>query len=142
MRVIPNPVLGGFLAGTGWVLICGSFKVLTGLSSDATSFEQVLQDPLRLYLELTPGVAFGTALAYARRALPASRWVLPGFVAGGIAVWCVHMRHISANSMHAKASKHPFLNPVPQRLFECEQAGSKQAPLPLSCASTLALLVC
>ena len=31
VRFIPYPVLGGFLAGTGWLICIGSFKVMTGL---------------------------------------------------------------------------------------------------------------
>ena len=30
IRFIPYPVVGGFLAGTGWLLTVGSFKVMTG----------------------------------------------------------------------------------------------------------------
>ena len=40
VRVIPSPVLGGFLAGTGWVLLCGSYKVMTGLSADFDGISQ------------------------------------------------------------------------------------------------------
>jgi sulfate permease, SulP family len=28
IRFIPYPVIGGFLAGTGWLLVCGSFRVM------------------------------------------------------------------------------------------------------------------
>jgi sulfate permease, SulP family len=34
VRFIPYPVLGGFLAGTGWLIATGSFKVMTGDSLD------------------------------------------------------------------------------------------------------------
>lgn len=34
VRFIPYPVIGGFLAGTGWLLTRGSFKVMAGLHLD------------------------------------------------------------------------------------------------------------
>jgi SulP family sulfate permease len=29
IRYIPYPVIGGFLAGSGWLLVCGAFRVVT-----------------------------------------------------------------------------------------------------------------
>lgn len=32
IRFIPYPAVGGFLAGTGWLLVTGAYKVMTGRS--------------------------------------------------------------------------------------------------------------
>lgn len=32
IRYIPYPVIGGFLAGSGWLLVCGAMRVMTGRS--------------------------------------------------------------------------------------------------------------
>jgi sulfate permease, SulP family len=37
IRFIPYPVVGGFLAGIGWLFIQGSLKVMTGIPSTLTS---------------------------------------------------------------------------------------------------------
>lgn len=42
-RYIPYPVVGGFLAGTGWLLIRGSFEVVTGLPATLSSLGDLLK---------------------------------------------------------------------------------------------------
>ena len=45
MRYIPTPVVGGFLAGNGWLLVKGSIPVLTGYPSGAWSSSLLFSQP-------------------------------------------------------------------------------------------------
>lgn len=81
IRFIPYPVIGGFLAGTGWLLVKGAVKVMVG---HAPSFETIPE--LFTAAELVrwgPGAAFAVLLVVGMR-----RWkhvmTLPALLAGGI----------------------------------------------------------
>src|SRR5215831_7776497 len=84
VRLIPYPVCGGFLAGSGFLLLGGAFKVLTGQSLEWRAL------PL---LAAEPALAWGTAFAVAIALLVLTRavrhfLVLPGvFVAAVIAFY-------------------------------------------------------
>ena len=60
MRFIPYPVIGGFLAGSGLLILFGAAAVLVG--SGLASFDPArLMEPMRMALWL-PGLAFGILL--------------------------------------------------------------------------------
>lgn len=67
IRYIPYPVIGGFLAGSGWLLVRGSLRVMTG---QPLNFQSLLlfcrPEILRLWL---PGVVFGGLLFFILRRL-------------------------------------------------------------------------
>ncbi len=67
VRFIPYPVIGGFLAGTGWLLTKGALEVLAGRS-------------------LVPGTIFAVALLFTLRRF-GKVLLLPGFVLGSIALF-------------------------------------------------------
>lgn len=81
VRLLPSPVTGGFLAGTGWVLTSGAFKVLTGLTFTPSNALEALRSPELLTVGL-PGVALGLALAVGNRKI-GKFWVVPSFLLGG-----------------------------------------------------------
>ena len=81
VRLLPSPVTGGFLAGTGWVLTAGSFKVLTGLAAEPSSLMAAARSPELLTVVL-PGAALGLALAVGNRRI-GKFWVVPSFLLGG-----------------------------------------------------------
>ncbi len=56
VRFFPYPVIGGFLAGTGWLLVQGSFGTMTDYSLSLSNVRELLQ-PAQLLLWL-PGAAF------------------------------------------------------------------------------------
>jgi SulP family sulfate permease len=60
VRYIPYPVVGGFLAGTGWLMSKGALGVMTGISLNAENLPQLLA-PDKLFLWV-PGTMFGIAL--------------------------------------------------------------------------------
>lgn len=47
-RYIPYPVVGGFLAGTGWLLIRGSFEVVTGSPATFSTLSRLLEPEIIL----------------------------------------------------------------------------------------------
>lgn len=60
MRYMPYPVVGGFLAGIGWLLVQGSFSIMTGVSLSIAELPQLFTvDTLLL---AAPGIALTFAL--------------------------------------------------------------------------------
>lgn len=55
IRYVPFPIIGGFLAGTGWFIVAGSFLLMTGLPNLADP--RALFTPLAL-VQWLPGLAF------------------------------------------------------------------------------------
>lgn len=82
VRFVPYPVLGGFLAGTGWLLLTGAIQVVVGEGDAAGWFSA--ETPLWRAL---PSLAFAIALLIASRR--SSHWaILPGgIVLGAIAFY-------------------------------------------------------
>lgn len=58
VRFLPYPVMGGFLAGTGWLLVTGGIGVMAG-----TTGLQALMAP-ELLLRWLPGVLLGVLMAF------------------------------------------------------------------------------
>jgi SulP family sulfate permease len=59
-RFIPYPVIGGFLAGTGWLLVRGSFRSMADFSLSLSNVQALLQpDQLIVWL---PGLIFAFIL--------------------------------------------------------------------------------
>lgn len=74
-RFLPYPVVGGFIAGIGWLLVQGSFSVMTGAALSFADLQRLLS-PDKLLLA-APGVVLALTLLGAMR-----RWksvfILPG----------------------------------------------------------------
>ncbi|MCA0213248.1 MAG: cyclic nucleotide-binding domain-containing protein [Proteobacteria bacterium] len=83
VRYIPYPVIGGFLASTGWLIAAGALRVAVDLPGGPAMFTGVpaaLADP-RLWVTLV--LAGGCFVLLRRRSHPA---VLPGLLLGGMVV--------------------------------------------------------
>lgn len=65
IRFIPYPVVGGFLAGTGWLLLKGGIEMLSGVSLQISQLSFFL-NPNICFLWLS-GVLFGIALLFVSR---------------------------------------------------------------------------
>ncbi|MEB3230411.1 MAG: SulP family inorganic anion transporter [Leptolyngbyaceae bacterium] len=74
IRVIPYPVIGGFMAGTGWLLTKGFFQITTDNSLNWSSLLQLGQ-PAMLWRWL-PGFGFAIAILVATK-IWKPFWVLP-----------------------------------------------------------------
>jgi len=87
VRFTPYPVIGGFLAGSGWLLLTGSFRVISGQSFSLLSLEDMIASGT--IMAWLPCGFFGTityiAVRYTRHFL-----TLPGLVFSavvGFYVW-------------------------------------------------------
>ncbi|HNQ94276.1 MAG TPA: SulP family inorganic anion transporter [Anaerolineales bacterium] len=60
VRYIPYPVIGGFLAGTGWLLSLGAFGVMTNINLSPSTFPQLFM-PDNLF-NWIPGLVFAVIL--------------------------------------------------------------------------------
>ena len=80
MRYVPYPVISGFLGATGWLIVTGAFRVISGqrLSLDNWSW---VSDSHALK-QLFAGVAFAAVIAATTRRIRAA-YVLPLLLAGG-----------------------------------------------------------
>jgi SulP family sulfate permease len=86
MRYIPYPVIGGFMAGTGWLLAQGSISVTADYPLQWDTLGQLMQpDQILLWL---PGVVFGLALFVGVRGIDHYA-TMPGLLLGGLAVFFV-----------------------------------------------------
>jgi SulP family sulfate permease len=83
VRLLPYPVAGGFLAGSGFLVLAGAFKVLTG---------QALAWSTLGAISAVPGLAWAIALPVAVALLTLPRLlrhylVVPGIIVAGIALF-------------------------------------------------------
>lgn len=84
VRYMPYPVVGGFLAGTGWLLTLGGISIMTGAGLDLRALPTLL-DPAMLGRWL-PGFLFGClVLAAMRRG--SHPLLLPALLLGGTALF-------------------------------------------------------
>ena len=87
VRFMPYPVIGGFLAGTGWLLFKNGVNSATGMQLHLYNTLQLFE--LRL-THLLPAVAFGVALLVAVRVVKRPL-VIPAVIAIGLVVFVVGM---------------------------------------------------
>ncbi|MGB5136026.1 MAG: SulP family inorganic anion transporter [Prochlorococcaceae cyanobacterium] len=83
-RYLPFPVLGGFVAGSGALLVKGGLTVMLGVGADQLSWT-ALADPALLGRWL-PGLGFALLMTVAARRWPSWR-TIPTFLIGGIAAF-------------------------------------------------------
>jgi SulP family sulfate permease len=65
IRYIPYPVIGGFLAGSGWLLVIGGIRVMTGHPVSFKNLSSLLA--MGEVSRWLPGVAFGVGLFWVLR---------------------------------------------------------------------------
>jgi len=65
VRFTPYPVIGGFLAGSGWLLVTGSFRVISGESFSLLSMKNMIASGL--IMQWIPCAAFGIIAYFAVR---------------------------------------------------------------------------
>jgi sulfate permease, SulP family len=85
-QYIPFPVIGGFLAGTGLLLVLGAFRVMTDAPVSVATVRIVLQLP---WLATVPAFVVGLGLLVLTRVAAPSRFViiLPSMMLAGIALF-------------------------------------------------------
>lgn len=86
VRYMPYPVIGGFLAGMGWLLVRGSLSTMTGQVLSLETVQIYLQ-PEHL-IQWLPGIGAGLALFIGTR-LVRHYLTMPGLLLSGIALFFV-----------------------------------------------------
>ncbi len=84
VRFVPYPVIGGFLAGTGWLLVTGSFGVMSDYALTWRNIPALL-DPQQLVL-WGPGLAIALLLFFGLRRIR-HLLALPALLAGSLALF-------------------------------------------------------
>jgi SulP family sulfate permease len=84
VRFIPYPVIGGFLAGTGWLITRGSLEVMTGQSLSLAALPSLFQPDM--LFRWVPGAAFAVAVLFILRKYN-HFLIWPGIVLGGILIF-------------------------------------------------------
>ncbi|HEX2032066.1 MAG TPA: SulP family inorganic anion transporter [Actinomycetota bacterium] len=111
VRYIPYPVVGGFLAGTGWLLFKGGIELISGRSLTlATVSEFTRPDVL---LRWVPGLGFAFALLVVLRRY-AHFLILPVTVLGGVAAFYAVLLLAGGSPAEAQAEGW-LLGPFPGR---------------------------
>lgn len=65
IRFIPFPVIGGVIAGSGWLLTTGAFRVMTGLEMNLSFFSRMARP--EVLIQWLPGLLLGAAMFTACR---------------------------------------------------------------------------
>jgi len=84
VRYVPYPVIGGFLAGTGWLLAKGAVGVLTDVPVSISTLSEVAAEAAKWL----PGLAFALTVLWVTRRRPHPA-VIPLVSIGGIALFYV-----------------------------------------------------
>ncbi|MBI4781259.1 MAG: cyclic nucleotide-binding domain-containing protein [Oscillatoriophycideae cyanobacterium NC_groundwater_1537_Pr4_S-0.65um_50_18] len=120
IRFIPYPVVGGFLAGTGWLLSVGAMLLMTNLSLSLEQLPQLWQP--QVIWQWIPGSCFGILLVIVLRRY-SHVLLMPGLIIGGIALFYLVLFMTQTSVAEAQAYG-LLLGPFPE--------GSLWQPLQLS----------
>jgi SulP family sulfate permease len=116
VRFVPYPVVGGFLAGTGWLLFKGGAGVLTGASLSMASLDEFVRaEAVKMWL---PGVLFAVLLLVLVRRYR-HFLIIPGALFGGLALFYLALL-ITGNGVVDAKTDGWLLGPFPSgaRLWE------------------------
>ena len=88
VRFIPFPVVGGFLAGTGWLIVKFSFTMMTNLGLSFSNMLILFEESV--FYQWFPGLVFAVVLLVATRRI--SHYLLtPGILFGSIILFYIIM---------------------------------------------------
>ena len=110
VRYIPYPVIGGFLGGTGWLLVQGSLSVLTGVTITADNLQLLIAPGAAI--AWVPGIVFGMVVTLVIRRKH-HFLLLPGLLAGGVVLFYVILA-LAGVSVATAESRGYLLGPFPQ----------------------------
>lgn len=97
-RFIPYPVVGGFLAGTGWLLAKGGFSVMTDMSLTLANFALLFRTDILVHW--IPGLIFALALLLILRR-SSHILVIPGMLALSIALFYIALAILGISTSQA-----------------------------------------
>jgi len=98
VRYVPYPVVGGFLAGTGWLLVGGSFQVMTDVPLSFFNFKGLFEKSVMLHC--LPGLGVCLLLLFVPRRIK-HYLVMPAILLGAILIlhgclWLAGITHEQA----------------------------------------------
>src|SRR5262249_5086931 len=108
LRFIPVPVVGGFLAGAGWLIVRGSFVVMADVPLGLHSLSDLVQ--LEAVARWLPGAVLGLVLYIAQRKTRPFL-VLPGILLGAVGLFHLVWWFVGDRLATAPASAW-FLTPI------------------------------
>ena len=109
VRFLPYPVVGGFLAGTGWLLVTGAFHTMVDVPQDISHFSLILQPEMLVYW--LPGLILaGIMLLIMRRS--DHFLVMPGLLLGGTLLFYL-LAWLSGTSLTELTDQGWLLGPFP-----------------------------
>lgn len=111
VRFIPFPVLGGFLAATGWLLVGGGIQVGTGVGFKISSLSTFVQSVP--FIPLLLAISFGLILLILTSKFPKNMFVTPGMIIFSIAAFLVIGTQFGSSLSDLKATGW-FLGPLPE----------------------------
>jgi len=97
-RFIPYPVVGGFLAGTGWLLVKGGLSVMTDMSLTLDKFPLLFRTESLLHW--FPGLIFALALLLMLRR-SSHFLIIPGMLALGIGLFYIVLAIVGISTSQA-----------------------------------------
>ncbi len=125
IRFIPYPVIGGFLAGTGWLLLRGGFGIMSGGSPTDASVSAYFQP--EQFIQWGPGLLFALVLLAATRRSK-HPLLVPLLVAGAVVLFYAAL--VTTGTSTGDASRLGLLlGPFP------DDIASGYTPLPSNLAS-------
>jgi SulP family sulfate permease len=108
VRFVPYPVVGGFLAGTGWLLLKGGIYVASGVLPYVRTIETLMQSfVLQLWL---PAFAFGVILLVAVRLIKRPL-VIPAVLGIGLLLFAIGML-VTGSSIESAREGRWLLGPL------------------------------
>ena len=110
IRFIPYPVIGGFLAGTGFLLVKGSLGVMTALHLDTSDLPVLLEGAL--IVKWLPGVAFGLIMVFVTHHVR-HYLVMPSLLLGAIAIFYIVLFAVGQSPAEARSDGW-LLGPFPE----------------------------
>ncbi|MGH7897506.1 MAG: SulP family inorganic anion transporter, partial [Candidatus Binatia bacterium] len=110
VRFIPYPVIGGFLAGSGWLFVRGSVPVMTGQSLDVEHMAALAAPAVAM--RWLPGLAFAVALLAALRR-GGHAFLVPGMLLGATVLFYAVLLALGHTVADARAAGW-LLGPFPE----------------------------
>ncbi len=111
VRFVPYPVVGGFLAGTGWLLTQGAFGVMSGLSMQLSALPRLFESDI--FMLWLPGALFAMIMIITTRRFH-HPLLMPAFLLGGVALFYAIL-FAAGMSVTDAAVRGLLLGPFPQK---------------------------
>ena len=111
VRFVPYPVVGGFLAGTGWLLVLGALSVMSDLPMRLADFPHLFQSDI--LIRWLPGAVLAVLILLILRRIE-HPLLMVGMLLGGIAVFYLIL-FATGTSVAEAAARGLLLGPFPSQ---------------------------